>query len=155
MSTDVGRQKEMKLVLKEIINVLEDSQKCFADIGEHLKDETLRHHFLEESLKRANFRGELENELHRAGVHDVHEKGTTSGTVLRLWGSLKAKLGGGDHALLETAEQAEDNAKKAYEEALREELPLPLRQLLAEQQTHILAMHDFVRSHRDALAPKS
>jgi uncharacterized protein (TIGR02284 family) len=67
---------------------------------------------------------------------------------------LKAKLGGGDHAMLETAEQGEDAAKKAYADALEQELPLPIRQLLAEQQAHVLRSHDFVKAQRDALAMK-
>jgi uncharacterized protein (TIGR02284 family) len=154
MSTDSGKQNEMKLVLKSLINTLQDSQKGFADIGDHLKDDTLKRYFLAESLKRARFRADLENELHRAGVHDVKETGTTVGTVHRVWADLKAKLGGGDHTLLETAEQGEDTAKKAYADALEQDLPLPLRQLLAEQQSHVLTSHDYVRDHRDALVAK-
>ena len=76
MSTDSGKQNEMELAIKSVINALQDSQKGFADIGEHLKDETLKRYFLAESLKRANFRADLENELHHAGVHDVKESGT-------------------------------------------------------------------------------
>ena len=41
MSTDAGRQNEMQLALNELISTLLDSQKGFADIGEHLKDEAL------------------------------------------------------------------------------------------------------------------
>jgi len=149
-----NRNKEMERVLLGVIQILQDGQKGFADIGEHLKDETLKRYFLAESLKRANFRAELENELHRAGMHDVHENGTVSGTLHRAWGDLKEALGGGDHTLLETAEQGEDAAKKAYADALGEELPLPIRQMLAEQQSHILNTHDYVRSHRDALVTK-
>ncbi len=85
-----------------------------AEIGEHLKDETLKRYFLAESLKRASFRGDLEEVLHQNGVHDIKESGTTIGTLQRAWGDLKAKLGGGDHTLLETAEQAEDAAKKTH-----------------------------------------
>jgi uncharacterized protein (TIGR02284 family) len=151
MATAEGKNEEMEKVLKSVINILEDGQKGMAEIGEHLKNETLKRYFLAESLKRANFRGELENELHRHGVHDVHESGTASGAIHRAWGALKAKLGGGDHTLLETAEQGEDEAKKAYKEALDQDLPLPIRQLLTEQQSHILSSHDFVRDHRDAL----
>jgi uncharacterized protein (TIGR02284 family) len=154
MSTDAGKQNEMELAIKSVINALQDSQKGFADIGEHLKDETLKRYFLAESLKRANFRAELENELHRAGVHDVKETGTTTGTIHRVWGDLKAKLGGGDHELLVTAEQGEDAAKKAYADALDRDLPLPIRQLLVEQQAHVLSAHDYVRNHRDALVAK-
>jgi uncharacterized protein (TIGR02284 family) len=154
MSTDAGRQHETQLALNSLISTLLDSQKGFADIGEHLKDETLKRYFLAESLKRARLRGNLEEVLHQTGVHDIKESGTTAGAIHRAWGDLKAKLGGGDHALLETAEQGEDNAKKAYADALEQDLPLPVRQLVAEQQAHVLTSHDFIRSHRDALAGK-
>ena len=151
MATDTAKNFELETVLKSVINSLEDGQKGMAEIGEHLKDETLKRYFLAESLKRARFRGELENELHRHGVHDVHETGTAAGAVQRVWGELKAKLGGGDHTLLVTAEQGEDEAKDAYKDALEQELPLPIRQVLVEQQTHILMAHDFVRAQRDAM----
>lgn len=155
MSTDSNRNVELEKVIKGVINILQDGQKGFADIGEHLKDETLKRYFLAESLKRANFRAELENELHRHGVHDVKEEGTTAGTLHRAWGDLKAKvLGVGDHELLATAEQGEDQAKKTYKDALEQELPMPLRQLLSEQNAHIMTSHDYVRNHRDATASK-
>lgn len=154
MSSDSGRQHEMERILLSVINVLEDSQKGFADIGDHLEDETLKRYFLAESLKRASFRGDLEETLHLNGVHDIHESGTATGVLHRIWGDLKAKLGGGDYALLETAESCEDEAKKAYANALDQDLPLPVRELLAEQQAHILTAHDYVRTHRDALTKK-
>jgi uncharacterized protein (TIGR02284 family) len=154
MSTDSSKQHEMQRALNSLISTLLDSQKGFADIGEHFKDETLKRYFLAESLKRASFRGDLEEILHQNGVHDIKESGTTTGAIHRVWGDLKVKLGGGDHTLLETAEQGEDEAKKAYADALNQELPLPIRQLIAEQQAHVLASHDFVKSHRDAFAVK-
>ncbi len=149
------KNKDTERVLLDVVKNLIDGQKGFADIGEHLKDETLKRYFLSESLKRANFRAELENELHRAGMADVKESGTTAGAVHRVWGDLKAHLGAGsDHQLLSTAEQGEDVAKKTYKEALEKDLPLPVRQLLSEQQAHIVSSHDYVRDHRDALAGK-
>lgn len=149
------KNKEAERVLLDVIKVLVDGQKGFADIGEHLKDETLKRYFLAESLKRANFRAELENELHRAGMADVSPSGTAAGAVHRVWGDLKALLGAGsDHQLLATAEQGEDVSKKAYKEALEKDLPLPVRELLTTQQTHIVASHDYVRDHRDALGGK-
>ncbi len=149
------KNKETERVLLGVIKSLIDGQKGFADIGEHLKDDTLKRYFLAESLKRANFRAELENELHRAGMADVNESGSAVGTVHRVWGDLKAHLGAGsDHQLLVTAEQGEDAAKKTYKEALEKDLPLPVRSLLTEQQAHIVISHDYVRNHRDALAGK-
>lgn len=150
-----AQNKATESVLLDVIKVLVDGQKGFADIGEHLKDETLKRYFLAESLKRANFRAELENELHRAGMADVKESGTAGGAVHRVWGDLKAKIGlGSDHELLATSEQGEDVAKDAYKKALEHELPLPIRQLLTEQQAHVVNSHNYVRDHRDALAGK-
>jgi uncharacterized protein (TIGR02284 family) len=151
MATDTARNYELEEALKSVINILEDGQKGMAEIGEHLRNETLKRYFLAESLKRANFRGELENELHRHGVADVHETGTVAGALHRTWADVKAKLGGGDKTLLETAEEGEDAAKSAYTDALDQDLPLPIRQLLTEQQSHILTSHDYIRGHRNAL----
>ena len=44
---------EVIRVLKNVINSLQDGQKGFADIGEHLHDAQLKRYFLAESLHRA------------------------------------------------------------------------------------------------------
>jgi uncharacterized protein (TIGR02284 family) len=146
------KNKETEKVLLDVIKSLQDGAKGFAEIGEHLKDQKLKLYFLAEGQRRAQFRAELENELHREGVADVSESGSTAGAMHRAWGELKAKLGGGDHTLLETAEQGEDEAKKAYKDALEHELPKPVRELLTTQQAHVVNVHNYVRDHRDALA---
>jgi uncharacterized protein (TIGR02284 family) len=144
------KNQETENVLLDVIKTLQDGQKGFADIGEHLKDDTLKRYFLAESLKRANFRAELENALHRAGMADVKESGSTAGALHRAWGDLKAKLGiGSDYELLATAEQGEDHAKKTYEDALNHDLPVDVRQVLSTHQAHILTAHDYVKRARD------
>jgi uncharacterized protein (TIGR02284 family) len=139
-------------VIRSVIDILRDGQKGMAAIGSELKDESAKHYFLEETQVRAEYAAELENELHHLGVHDVHETGTVAGTVHRVWGDLKAKLGGSDHTLLETAEQGEDEAKAKYAEALNETLPGNIADILRQQQVHILAAHNKVRSLRDSKA---
>ncbi len=139
-------------VVRSVIQVLHDGQKGLATIASELKDESAKHFFLEETQMRANFAAELENELHRLGIHDVNEGGTVAGTVHRVWADMKSKLGGGDHTLLETAEQGEDEAKQKYAEALKETLPGTVSDLLLQQQVHILMSHDTIRSLRDSHA---
>ncbi len=143
---------EVISVLKNLASVLEDSQKGFADLAEHLQDPHLKQFFVAESLKRASFRGDLESELHHAGLHDVKESGTVAGALHRTWGNIKLAVIKGDHEVLATAEQGEDVAKKAYADALEQPLPLPIKQLLITQQEHVIASHNHVRDHRDALA---
>jgi uncharacterized protein (TIGR02284 family) len=142
--------EQVEETLRDVIQSLIDGQEGFQKIGEHLKDETLRKYFAAESLKRAQFRGDLEELLHQEGVHDVKEKGTVSGAIHRTWGDLKAHLGGGDHTLLETSEAGEDEAKKAYKKALERELPLPIKQVLTTQYAHLQSSHDYVKAARDS-----
>ncbi len=142
--------KETESTLRNVIDVLIDCQERFQEIGDRLQDDTLKRYFLAESLKRARFRGDLENVLHQEGVHDVKESGTAGGTLRRTWADVKAKLGGGDHTLLETAEEGEDAALKAYSAAMKEYLPLPVRQMLAAQSAHIQTSHDYIKAARDA-----
>ena len=150
MSTASKTLMEVEDTLRSVIESLIDGQEGFQKIGDELKDPSLKRRFLEESLTRASFRGDLETILHQEGVHDIKEKGSVSGTLHRSWGEFKHKLGGGDHGLLETAEQGEDIAKKAYADALNKELPLPVRELLSNQSAHIQASHNFVKAARDS-----
>jgi uncharacterized protein (TIGR02284 family) len=141
-------------LVKTVVQVLHDGQKGFADLGEKLKRADLREFFLAESATRAKFSNELEEELALAKGDTKDIGGTATGAIHRTWADLKASLGGGDHALLETAEQGEDAAKKAYQEALdAKDLPSSAtRELLLRQQGHILASHDKVKAFRDSTA---
>ncbi len=140
---------ETEGTLRTVIESLIDSQEGFLKVGEALKDETLKRYFLAESLKRAEFRGELETALHQEGVRDIAETGTAAGTFVRLWTGLKSSLGGGDHTLLESAEEAEDEAVRVYADALNRFLPGPTREVLVKQAAHILETHDYVKAARD------
>jgi uncharacterized protein (TIGR02284 family) len=143
--------KSIEETLQSLIEILIDSQHGFQKIGDEFKNPVLKAYFLDESLRRAEFRGELETLLRDQGVHDIKEKGTAGGTVRRTWGELKVKLGGGDHTLLETAEQGEDAALRAYDEAFANtDLPLPVRKALSTQNAHIHASHDYIKAARDS-----
>jgi uncharacterized protein (TIGR02284 family) len=140
---------EVEANLRSVIQSLIDGQEGFQKFGDELKDPALKQYFLQESLNRAQFRGELETVLHHEGVHDVKESGTVAGAMRRTWGNLKSAMGASDHSLLETAEQSEDAAVEAYSQALNAELPLPIRQLISTQSAHIQHSHDFVKAARD------
>src|ERR1035437_6651847 len=71
--------KEAEGALRLVIEALIDGQEGFQGIGDSLKDETLKRYFVAESLKRAQFRGDLETILHQDGVKDIKESGTAAG----------------------------------------------------------------------------
>jgi uncharacterized protein (TIGR02284 family) len=141
---------DQKDIVKDVVEVLHDGHKGFADLSEHIKDPKVKSFFLKESSTRAQFASELES---AAGL-ERDDSGTAAGAMHRTWGDLKGKMGGGDHTILETAEQGEDAAKKAYEEALKEvgAVRPAIRQVLEKQQTHIKQSHDQVKAFRDSKA---
>ena len=139
--------------LRDLIETLRDGHQGFIELEKNLKYPDARKLFREETLARAGFAAELENELHRFGVKDVKVTDSTAAKVHRAWGELRARLGGGDQALLATAAQGEDEAKHAYAEALNsEEWPLPLREILLRQERHILATYDRIKALQERLA---
>ena len=140
--------------LHAVIEVLIDGQEVLQQIGEDLKHEPAKRRLLAESLKRAEFRGELETLLHQEGVHDIKESGTAEGTVYRIWAEVKGKLGGGDSTLLATAEQTEEAARDIYAKSLMSEpsLPFPIRQLLSSQAVQIAKSSAYIKATRDEIS---
>ncbi len=136
--------------IRNLISVLRDGEKGFADIGEHIKDPEYKTYFMTEARLRGSYATELERTVNLVTDADVHETGTIAGAMHRTFGDLKAHLGASDHSLLESAEQGEDAAKKAYKEAL--EAPAvsgTLRALITQQFEHVSKSHDKVKALRD------
>ncbi len=141
---------EVEGTLRVVIENLIDAQEGLQKIGEEMKDETLKRFFLAESLKRAQFRGALENILHQEGVRDIHETGTAAGAFVRAWTGLRTKLGGGTQGLLEAAEEAEHTMIEAYNDALTKDLPAPIKEALADQALATVASHNAIRAARES-----
>ena len=136
-------------VLEKLTQLCRDSQEGYRDAAEHVKSPELRNLFNQVSTTRAEFAGELENEVIRLGRHDPDRKSTTAGAMHRRWIDLKVALGGGDHSILSSIESGEDSAKKAYEEALNDKLPLDIKDILRRQSQAVISTHDRIRTLRD------
>lgn len=142
-------------VLRSVVENLIDSQEALQQIGDRLHDPVVKRFFFAESLRRAEFRGELETLLHQEGVHDVHETGTVAGKMHRMWAGVKASMGSSDHSLLSTAEAIESGACDAYDQALNSNLPVNVRQVLRSQFAHVKLSHDYVAAARDHAGDES
>jgi uncharacterized protein (TIGR02284 family) len=137
---------QAEAAIYSVIQHLIDSQEALVEVGEKLQNLTLRRFFFVESLKRAEFRGELDAILNQEGVSDMRDGGTTVGSVRRALAGLKAKLRAGDHTLLATAAEAEDEAEEAYIKAMVTSLPLPVREVLTAQAAQIHHSYEYVKS---------
>ena len=117
-----------------------------------MKRPDLKGYFQQQSAERGRFAQELERELSSLGKQDKRPSGSVAGALHRTWIDAKANLGGGDKTILESVEQGEDNAKKAYQEALSGQLSPNLQTLVQRQAESVKSAHDKVKSMRDSLA---
>ncbi len=136
--------------LNNLIETCRDGQNGFADAAEHIENPQIRTFCLEQSRKRAQFVGELQQEAMALGG-DPENSGSAAAALHRAWIDLKSALGGGDHAVLAACETGEDAAVKAYDNALKEALPVPVRSVIERQRQSVKQAHDQVKSLRDQL----
>ncbi|TLU94134.1 ferritin-like domain-containing protein [Dyadobacter sediminis] len=94
---------------------------------------------------------ELSSEIRSLGG-DVASGTTSSGKIYRVWMDIKATFTGHDRtSALESCEYGEDAAQEAYDDALATsvDLPVHVRQLIANQKAELLESHNLIKKYRD------
>lgn len=140
-------------ILNNLIETCRDGQKGFADAAEHLSDPQIRKYCLEQSRTRAQFVGELQQEVRALGG-DPENTGSLAAAMHRAWIDIKSALGGGDAAIIAACETGEDSAVKQYEEALKGGLPANAQTIVSQQYRSIRQSHDHIKRLRDTLKAK-
>jgi uncharacterized protein (TIGR02284 family) len=136
-------------VLEDLIETCKDGQKGYQDAATHVKRADLKTYFNEQSLERARFAGELQEERIRLGETDKKDSGSVAGAMHRAWIDTKVTLGAGDTSILESVEAGEDKAKESYQKAVTADLPENLAQIIRRQAASVQKAHDKVKSLRD------
>ena len=131
MGFDLNETKEL---LNELIKTLRDDQEGFRDAAEHVTNDDLKVMFMGFSTERAQFLGELQNEIERLGDPGPANSGSFSGLFRRSWMNLKAALSSNrDEAIIQECEKAEDAALGRYSEVLKHGMPRYIRDMLERQ----------------------
>jgi uncharacterized protein (TIGR02284 family) len=136
-------------VLEDLIETCKDGQKGYQDAASHAKRPDLKTYFNEQSLERARFAGELQEERIRLGETDKKDSGSAMAAMHRAWIDTKVNLGAGDKAILESVEAGEDRAKEAYQKAVTADLPENIAQVVRRQAASVQKAHDKVKGLRD------
>ena len=143
-------EKEILSSIDDLIQTLKDGQEGYKQAAEGVKDLQLKSLFNEYSSQRARFATELQSEARNLGEWQPEESGSAAGAVHRAWINLKSAVtSGDDHAVLAECERGEDSAVEQYNEALNEDLPGPLREMVSRQYSEIKNAHDRIRNLRD------
>jgi uncharacterized protein (TIGR02284 family) len=137
--------------LNSLIEITNDGHKGFSNAAEHAKSPDLKALFASYATSCRSGARELESLVVGLGGKPK-DGGTFGGTFRRGLTDVKAATSSHtDHAILEEVEKGEDVAKKAYADALKEDLPANVRMVITKQNAEVIAHHDKVRDLRDAL----
>ena len=133
-------------VLNGLIETCKDGEQGFKTAADGLADSQIKSLFQQFSRQRGEMARELQGEVRRLGG-DPDKGGSIAGAAHRGWINIKSVVTGKDDgSIVAEAERGEDSAKKMYEEALNEVLPIQTVALIREQSMKVLDAHDRVRS---------
>ncbi len=136
--------------LNNLIETCKDGQEGFKQAAEGVERSDLKSVFYQFSQQRSQFAGELQSLVQELGG-DPENAGSFSGTIHRGWINIKSAVTGQDDgAILNEAERGEDVAKKAYKDALEQNLPANVNEVVQRQSTAVQAAHDKVKALRDS-----
>ncbi len=143
------RNDDVISTLNNLIQTCWDGEEGFRSAATGVSDPAVKGLFEQYAHQRAQFVGELQNEVARLGGNPQN-RGSVSGALHRGWINIKAAVTGrSEHQILEEAERGEDVAVRSYENALNSNLPPEVMPVVMRQFNMIREAHNRVRSLRD------
>jgi len=151
----MSQRKDIISTLNNLIETLKDGQEGFKQSASGVDDPQLKTMFDTLSLQRSKFAGELQSEVVKLGDAEPEDSSSATGAMHRTWINIKSAVTNRDrHAILAEAERGEDSAVDAYKDALDEDLPAPIKDIVTRQAAEVKSAHDKIRNLRDAVAQK-
>ena len=143
MATD---RDDVISTLNNLIETCKDGQNGFQAAADGVKNSELKTLFHTYSQQRAQFAGELQDEVRRLGG-DPEKTGSVAASLHRGWINIKSAVTGEDEsAVIAECERGEDSAVRNYEDALKENLPADVATIVQRQFTQVKEAHDRIRA---------
>lgn len=137
---------EVISTLNNLIETCKDGQNGFQTASEGVKNSELKTLFSTYSQQRAQFAGELQNEVRRLGG-DPEQTGSVAATLHRGWIDIKSAVTGEDEgAVISECERGEDSAVRNYKDAIAANLPADVATIIQRQYGQVKEAHDRIRS---------
>ena len=132
--------------LNNLIETCKDGQTGFQTAAEGVKNSELKTLFHTYSQQRAQFAGELQEEVRRLGG-DPEKTGSVAAALHRGWIDIKSAVTGEDeNAVISECERGEDSAVKNYQDAINAGLPGDVRSIVERQYAQVKEAHDRIRA---------
>lgn len=146
----MASHEEVITTLNNLIETCKDGQDGFQTAAGGVTDSDLKTLFHTYAQQRAQFAGELQDEVRRLGGDPEHE-GSVAAALHRGWINIKSAVTGQDEsAIINECERGEDSAVSNYQEALDRDLPANIRAIVERQFRDVKEAHDRVRALKRA-----
>ena len=150
MSNDAMSNDDVVDELNTLIETCKDGEYGFRTCAEHVKSTQLRQVFTSRADECRQGATELQAAVVRLGSKP-DEHSSAPGTLHRGWVSLKGMLtGDSDQAALNECERGEDAALARYRDAIKQDLPSDVMDIVQRQYEGVKRNHDQIRSLRNA-----
>jgi uncharacterized protein (TIGR02284 family) len=145
-------RNDLIATLNDLIETSRDGEEGFRACAEGVKSPDLKRFFEEKARRCAEGAAQLQGKVIELGGNPERSS-SISGTMHRAWVNIKSTITGmDDKAILAECERGEDVARRAYEDALNQDLPPDVRMLIDRQYREVKANHERVRDMRNATA---
>ncbi|MDT7689169.1 MAG: hypothetical protein QOE46_1928 [Acidobacteriota bacterium] len=132
--------------LNNLIETCRDGQDGFKTAAEGVQNAELKRLFYFYSQQRAQFVGELQDEVRRIGG-EAEDSGSVTASLHRGWMNIKSAVTGqDDNAIISECERGEDAAVSNYREALGTDMPANARSVVERQFGEVKKAHDRIRN---------
>ena len=132
--------------LNYLIGTCIDGENGYREAAEEAKGSELKSHLTRLGQQRAQFRGELEQEVIRLGG-DPKEGGSASAALHRTWLNVRdAVTGKDDNAIVKESERGEKAALDNYDDVLGRDLPADLKATISRQRDAVQQAHSELES---------
>ncbi len=143
---------EVIATLNDLIATCRDGEEGFRTCADAIKNPQLKSFFEQKAQRCGLGARQLQDKVRELGG-DPGRSGSTAGALHRFWINIRSTLAGMDeHAILDECERGEDAARRAYENALKKDLPADVWMLIEKQSREVKANHDSVQAMRNAMA---
>jgi uncharacterized protein (TIGR02284 family) len=145
-------KNEVIATLNELIETSRNGEEGFRTCADGVKSVQLKQMFEHAASRCAQAVNELQAKVRSLGG-DPERRGSVSGSLHRGWVNLKSTITGmSEEAVLAECERGEDVAKRAYEAALKRDLPADVRSMVERQYEGVKQHHDRVRQLRNVVS---
>jgi uncharacterized protein (TIGR02284 family) len=145
---------ELTEALNDLIKINYDRVEGYRKAAEESKEYDIElHPVFQKMADQSRLNVSALTEQVRSLGGEAESGSTTMGKIYRTWMDVKATFTGKDRAgIIASCEYGEDQAQKAYEEALATEADMDTetRLLITSQKEHLKKSHDVIKAMRDA-----